>query len=575
MVDAVDEAAIRAEVLARDYTVNVSKSWLTPSGRRRSAPMYEATIQNHFLRKSRTLRAQSVEEIRTKADQQLLAWADQELRQRLRGAREGAAAEAESEAEDKARAAREEIAAVRGILAATLDVNDRLDWSQLRDRERFPPLQWKEGRPVKPAPPSAPPEPRKSAFEWLIPSLKRKRLEEIRLNEEVWKQETADQETSWQDAVVYWEKRKAAAEERHRTQEDAFCQRQSERNAALEEFRSKFEGGDPASVVEYLGRVFEASEYPGRFPIERAVAFEGPSKSVVVDVTLPSPTEVSDVADYSYVKRTKEARPVLLKKKEHEELYDGAVKQSVIRTLHEVFESVYTEHVMNVVVNGWVTYVDKATGQDKTSCIVSVAASREVFEQLNLARIDPSECLRSLKGLVAGPLSQVAPVQPILQLNREDRRFVESEAVLAELNSTTNLATLDWEAFEHLVRELFEEMFSNEGAEVKVTQASRDGGVDAVAFDPDPIRGGKFVIQAKRYTKVVPVSAVRDLYGTLLNEGASRGILVTTAYYGRDARIFAQDKPLTLIDGPNLVYLLEQHGHKVRIDIAEARRQEP
>jgi len=34
---------------------------------------------------------------------------------------------------------------------------------------------------------------------------------------------------------------------------------------------------------------------------------------------------------------------------------------------------------------------------------------------------------------------------------------------------------------------------------VKVTQASRDRGVDAIAFDPDPIRGGKFVIQAKRY----------------------------------------------------------------------------
>jgi len=48
----------------------------------------------------------------------------------------------------------------------------------------------------------------------------------------------------------------------------------------------------------------------------------------------------------------------------------------------------------------------------------------------------------------------------------------------------------------------------------KVTQASRDGGVDAVAFDPDPIRGGKIVIQAKRYAYTVGVSARRDLYGT-------------------------------------------------------------
>jgi restriction system protein len=316
--------------------------------------------------------------------------------------------------------------------------------------------------------------------------------------------------------------------------------------------------------------VFERSEYPEGFPIERKVSIEAPSQTVVVDVTLPAPDDVSDVCDYSFVKKTREAKPVTMKAKDHDELYDGAVKQAILRTAHEVFESIYTSHVASVVVNGWVTYTDKATGNDKTSCVISVGTGRDAFTQINLARVDPSVCIKNLKGLIAGPLSQVAPVQPVLQLNREDRRFIESEAVLADLNSSTNLATIDWEAFEHLVRELFAQMFSSHGAEVKVTQASRDGGVDAVAFDPDPIRGGKFVIQAKRYTNVVPVSAVRDLYGTLVNEGASRGILVTTAYYGKDARAFAQDKPLTLIDGPNLVYLLEEHGHKVRIDIEQA-----
>jgi restriction system protein len=60
---------------------------------------------------------------------------------------------------------------------------------------------------------------------------------------------------------------------------------------------------------------------------------------------------------------------------------------------------------------------------------------------------------------------------------------------------------------------------------VKITRASRDHGVDAVAFDPNPIRGGKIVIQAKRYTNTVSVSSVRDLYGTIMNEGANKGIL--------------------------------------------------
>src|SRR5947209_10692880 len=114
---------------------------------------------------------------------------------------------------------------------------------------------------------------------------------------------------------------------------------------------------------------------------------------------------------------------------------------------------------------------------------------------------------------------------------------------------------MDWEDFEHLVRQLFEKEFAKTGGEVRVTQASRDRGVDAIAFDPDPIRGGKFVIQAKRYNLPVPVSAVRDLYGTMIAEGATKGILVTTSYFGRESREFAKDKPITLIDGPQLVYL--------------------
>jgi restriction system protein len=49
-------------------------------------------------------------------------------------------------------------------------------------------------------------------------------------------------------------------------------------------------------------------------------------------------------------------------------------------------------------------------------------------------------------------------------------------------------------------------------------------------------------LQAKRYKNTVRVSAVRDLYGTMLNEGASKGILVTTSGYGPDAYEFANNK---------------------------------
>ena len=63
----------------------------------------------------------------------------------------------------------------------------------------------------------------------------------------------------------------------------------------------------------------------------------------------------------------------------------------------------------------------------------------------------------------------------------------------------------------------------------------------------------------------------RDLYGTVVNEGATKGILVSTSDYGPDAYEFAKDKPLTLLSGCNLLHLLQKHGHRAKIDLREAK----
>ena len=51
-------------------------------------------------------------------------------------------------------------------------------------------------------------------------------------------------------------------------------------------------------------------------------------------------------------------------------------------------------------------------------------------------------------------------------------------------------AAMDWEDFEHLIREMFAKEFTHGGGGVKITRASRDGGVDAVPFGPDPAQAG-------------------------------------------------------------------------------------
>jgi restriction system protein len=191
---------------------------------------------------------------------------------------------------------------------------------------------------------------------------------------------------------------------------------------------------------------------------------------------------------------------------------------------------------------------------------------------LQVDRLDPKACFRHLKGISTPSVEQVAPVRPIFVMDTNDERVVENRDVAEQMELEANLAAMPWEDFEQLVRQLFEWEFGRNGIEVKVTRASRDRGVDAIMFDPDPLRGGKYVLQAKRYTRTVDVAAVRDLYGTVVNEGANRGILVTTATYGPDAYEFAKNKPISLVDGPNLIAMLKRHDRAFRIDLDEARR---
>ena len=202
---------------------------------------------------------------------------------------------------------------------------------------------------------------------------------------------------------------------------------------------------------------------------------------------------------------------------------------------------------------------------------MTLQVNRGLIENYRIPKIDAKNCFKSLKGIAAPELASLIPVRPLLVIDKDDSRFVEAYDVVEQIDEGYNLATMHWKDFENLVRELFEKEFCTQGSEVKITQSSHDGGVDAIIFDPDPIRGGKIIVQAKRYTNIVGVSNVRDLYGTVLNEGAIKGILVTTSNYGADSYEFAKNKPLTLLNGSHLLHLLAKQGKKAIIDLKKAK----
>ncbi len=372
-----------------------------------------------------------------------------------------------------------------------------------------------------------------------------------------------EQEAAYRKDLLRWEGKKreieAARAERLRRREEA------------DRRKKRYLSGDEAAVAEYFGTVLSCSAYPDGFPSDFEIQFSGDSGMLVVNYALPGMDDIPKRVSVRYVASRDVLEEKFLPAAKSRALYNSVCYQIAIRTLYELFGADEANALRAVTFNGFVTAADPATGHLRTSCIMSVQSGKDEFMKINLANIDPKACFRALRGVGSASLATVTPVKAILELNKSDRRFRDHYEVAAGIDDSTNLAAMNWEDFEHLVRELFEAEFSSVGGEVRVTRSSGDGGVDAIAFDPDPIRGGKIVIQAKRYTNTVGVAAVRDLYGTVINEGATKGILVTTSDYGADSYEFAKDKPITLLNGSNLLHMLEKHGTKARIDIGEAK----
>jgi restriction system protein len=349
---------------------------------------------------------------------------------------------------------------------------------------------------------------------------------------------------------------------------DAFFSAYSKERQKLESLVSLAKSSSSEGLIARAEQTLKLESYPSFVPSDFALRFDEASKILILEHEFP------DIGSIKWVKLVSLKSGLTVKPANQKEAKESAnllYPTLCLRFAGELARLDLDNSVEAIVVNGWSNYVEKSTGQVKRAYCSSLFATKTQLLSLNLAAADPLAAFSALKGVAARSL-ELTPIAPILRLNTEDKRFVDAKEVLANMAQGENLAAMDWEDFEHLCRELFEKAFAGSGAEVKVTQASRDQGVDAVIFDPDVLRGGKIVVQAKRYTNTVDVSAVRDLYGAIINEGATKGILVTTSHYGPDAYGFAKDKPITLLNGEELLGLLQKYGYSFKIDLVEAKR---
>ena len=353
---------------------------------------------------------------------------------------------------------------------------------------------------------------------------------------------------------------------RFEKKKDAELTRWKDAKKEVNKQRLAFSSGKPEAVTKFFSLLLDSLEWPVNLKDAR-VAFSDRSSQLVVELVLPTFDEaIPSIASYKYSQRdgrvVEKSAPIRERKAD----YLGFVSQVVLRVAYEIFRTKSSDFITSVVISGVVEAIDPRTGNPVRPCLVTLRVSRDDFLQINLEKVDPVACLTSLKAAVSRSPEELVAVKPIVEFDMVDPRFVKEANILTGLDARPNLMELTPSEFESLVTNLFENM----GLETRLTQASRDGGVDCVAWDTRPIFGGKVIIQAKRYKNTVGPSAVRDLFGAMHNEGATKGILITTSGYGPASYEFADNKPLELLDGANLLYLLKEHaGVDAKIEVPD------
>ncbi|SFY51250.1 restriction endonuclease [Streptomyces sp. F-1] len=375
-----------------------------------------------------------------------------------------------------------------------------------------------------------------------------------------------------QAAEAQRQRRLASYQRQYQEWADARLAELRRHNASVTELTEGVARRDPAFVVEYFSAVlYSSTAWPEGFPRQVVAAYDAAAGRLVLDWQLPAYDVVPEAKAVRYLSGADQFKETSRPVTQRRALYREVLAQCVLLVLHELFAADEADTLESVTVNGFVDGHDPSTGRPGRMYLATVMAPRPAFRALHLAQVDAVSCLAdALRGQLSARPDQLAPVRPGRRPQEVGSRVV-THGDDGDGEAEPDLYAMDPLAFEELVAGLFRAM----GMEAVTTQRSNDGGVDVDALDPTPIRGGKIVVQVKRYRNTVPPTAVRDLYGTVQDTGANKGVLVTTSKFGPGSHAFANGKPLELIAGTELVDLLHRHGLRGRLGDGAARTATP
>lgn len=137
--------------------------------------------------------------------------------------------------------------------------------------------------------------------------------------------------------------------------------------------------------------------------------------------------------------------------------------------------------------------------------------------------------------------------------------FAGPPADAAELTPEL-LRRLEWKRFEQLVALYYNET----GVRAECTRIGADGGVDVYLYRAGQGRPYCYV-QCKAWgSRVVKVDEMRALFGVMAAQGVRDGVFATTSDFSADARAFARQNNIALVDADELVTQFGKLAEDVR-----------
>ncbi|GAA2273187.1 MULTISPECIES: restriction endonuclease [Kitasatospora] len=352
----------------------------------------------------------------------------------------------------------------------------------------------------------------------------------------------------------------------HEQAEQARARAVREYNETLEECRRAYRLAEPAAVESLLERALAAAEGATQdLPAPCRAVFRPLTRTAVLDLDLPPLDRVPSLSGYRLTSAG-EIEPVPRPSADRAADYLRLAARLALRAL-QAADAVDTDEILaGVVLNGWL----RETPTGEPLCLLSVDADRDALARTRLLPLDPAGAEPVEHGYGAGygegVYADAEQDEALVRLrdlaaavSPDPYALAAVEPIGCAASAVPSTDELSPNEFAYLVRELF----TRGGLADWSVRLRGAGGLVAIGEGaPGSALPGRWVVWASRGSDPVAGEELRTLVEAVREEGADRGLRLTSGRFSEAALDLAGTAPyqqIHLVDGDGVRELAQTH----------------